>query len=94
MGVSIILIGPRGGETNITPGWRSMMYGLMMDEFQTGGNFLFGKEDVPTLRRLATEQRKGEKEPPFDWAADIQESFNKIIANIEKYDRALVECYH
>lgn len=94
MGVSIILIGPRGGETDITPGWRSMMYGLMMDEFETGGNFWFIHEDLPRLHKIAEQQRKGEREPPFDWADDIKASFDKIIAAVEKYGKVLVECSH
>lgn len=94
MGVSIILVGPRGGETNITPGWRSMMYSLMLDRFCTGGDFLFHKADIPDLRDLADNQRKGIEDPPFDYSDDIKESFEKIIAAVEKHGRAVVECSH
>lgn len=92
MGVLITLVGPRGGLVDITPGWRSKMYGLLSGEFGNSGDFLFHTRDVPQLQHLADNQCKGESEPPFDWVQDIHDSFMKIITQIEKHDRAVVEC--
>jgi len=92
MGVSIML-----GKKNITPGWRSMMYSLMTDNFgcihnQEGAHFLFMDFDIPTLMHIAKKQYKGEKDKPFDYAKDIEESFNKIIKVVQRKGEARVSC--
>jgi len=92
MGVSIML-----GKKNITPGWRSMMYQLMIDNFgcihtQNGAEFIFVDYNIPTLMHIAKKQYKGEKEKPFDYAEDIEKSFNKIIKTIQKKGEARVSC--
>jgi hypothetical protein len=89
MGVSIIM----NGRTNVTPGWRSMMHSLILDEFGSSCVRLY-RDDIPALERLRDTQMRGRNDPPFDWSRDIEASFNKIIGNIKKRgDKGtLVEC--
>lgn len=88
MGVSIYV----NGEC-ITPGWRSMMYQLLLDEFGSGSPALY-EEDIPYLEKLRDNQYKGEKDPPFDWSQDIANSFNKIIDAIKDKGYAAVQSRH
>lgn len=93
MGVSIFLKGK-----SITPGWRSMMFDLLYENFQSvvpadgERRFLLFKSDLPQLRAVKKKQRKGDKEPPFDWSDDIADSFDKIISEIKKNGEAQVDC--
>ena len=89
MSVSIIM----NGRTNITPGWRSMMHSLLLDEFGRSC-FRVYPDDIPALERLRDTQMKGRKEPPFDWSRGIETAFDKIIANIKKRGAkgTLIEC--
>ena len=84
MGVSISLNG-----RDITPGWRSMMYQLILDEFGTGSPYL-DKSDIPSLERLRDEQRRGSEDPPFDYSEEIAGCFNVIIEAIEKTGTAAI----
>lgn len=85
MGVSI-----RIGKEDITPGWRSMMHGLLLDNFQCINTrmgttvFYFTKDDIRALDVIAMNQYRGEKEPPFDYSKDIYDSFQKIIKKLMK----------
>ena len=93
MGCSIILIGPRGGQTNITPGWRTKMHGIITREFGrlVASGIHFTRDDSPKLRQAAMQQCKGESPPPFDWSEEIYDSFHKIIGQVEKHGGATVE---
>jgi len=94
MGVSISI-----GKKDITPGWRSMMYQLLLDNFgyiQTGYSveFILMDYDVPTLKHIKKHQYKDIKEKPFDYATDIEQSFDEIIKIIEKKGEARITCRH
>lgn len=89
MGVSIML--GRGHHwTNISPGWRSMMVSLMQDTFGAHNPLYFTERNIPTLQMLAERQRKGHREPPFDWSDEIEDSFNDIIREIRREGDAIV----
>jgi hypothetical protein len=91
MGVHLeMLVWGRKKPVDITPGWRSMMHGLLYDEGLIG---LVTCEDVPVLRRLAKDQLKGEREPPFDWAQDIADNINAIADAVEKHGHVIVEAH-
>lgn len=86
MGVSIILDGK-----NISPGWRSKMHGLLIEGFGSG-TVRLDTTDIEELERLRDNQRKGEDPPPFDWAQDIADAFDKIIARIREKGVVHVDC--
>lgn len=86
MGVSILLNGK-----DITPGWRSMMHGLIREEFGTS-DLILSPSDLTALERLRNTQCKETKEPPFDWSQDIAEAFDKIIGRIKKRGSATIRC--
>jgi hypothetical protein len=75
---------------DITPGWRSMMHGLLLDGFGTGSPYLT-KQDIPTLIQLRDKQLKGFKPAPFDWSQEIADTFDKIIARLKKRGSATIE---
>lgn len=87
MGCSIML----DEKENITPGWRSMMRSLIADSFGPQTIYRFDPSDVQELKRLGEEQYKGVKDPPFDWAEDIRDSFETIVARVEKKGSAIVD---
>ena len=79
----------------ISPGWRSAAYNMLRNVREPiapddDAVFIFGPADVDALRLQRDTQRKGECEPPFDWADDIAAMFDKIIAEIEKRGRVEV----
>jgi hypothetical protein len=71
----------------ITPGWRSMMHQLLLD------NNLYGqldKSDIPTLLEVGRKQMRGVKDPPFDHADDIQKAFQSLVRAIRKHGSIVV----
>lgn len=82
MGVSIGWQTVIGRTHWITPGWRSMMHQLLID------NDLYGdldRRDIPLLLKVGREQRKGIAEPPFDYADDIRKAFQSIARAIRRH---------
>lgn len=77
-------------EIGLDIGWGSMFASLLRDYIGEpkytlgGGAYYLDSGDVEGLKTLARKQRKGSKEPPFDWSDDIKSSTDKIIAQIEK----------
>lgn len=71
----------------ITPGWRSKMHGLLLDNGLYGQ---LGKSDIPTLRRVGHDQRKGVEPPPFDYSDDIRAAFDKLVRAIRKHGQIVV----
>ena len=84
MGVSILMNGK-----DITPGWRSMMHGLLLDGFGTGSPYLT-RSDIPALIELRDKQRREVEEGPFAWSQEIADTFDRIIARIRKRGSATV----
>lgn len=91
MGVSIYMNGK-----NITPGWRSMLYQMLLDNFGTGSPLL-GKSDISKLTELRDKQYLGSEhpseQPPFNYSPEIAEKFGMIIARIKKRGSAQIESY-
>jgi hypothetical protein len=90
MGVTLEMTIGNRKPVDVTPGWRSMMYGLLDDEGLIG---YIDTADIPALKKLAETQRKGEREPPFDWAQDIHDELMKIVAAVEKHGTVLIEAH-
>lgn len=63
-------------------GWRSMLYGLLLDAGMIG---ILDEGDVEKLREIAENQCKESKEPPFDWSQDIADALGKLIEAIQKH---------
>lgn len=81
MGVSIWYRTHTGKRVNVTPGWRSMMMSLLEE------NGLLGELDsshVALLREIGEQQLRGQADPPFDYADDIKEMFERMAVDIEK----------
>ena len=76
MGVNISIRTKRNAEIDLNPGWRSMMEVLLRENNLIGE---VNKSDIPRLREIRDTQMKGERDPPFDWAQSIADSFDKII---------------
>lgn len=88
MGVSIYYETPRGKRVDITPGWRSMMWSLLLDNGLTGS---LTYTDIESVMRVATEQnRGGEEKPPFDWCLEIAAKMYELIEAIRKYKTVTV----
>lgn len=71
----------------VTPGWRSMMHQLLLD------NNLYGqldKSDIPLLLKLGREQMKGIKDPPFDYSDSIHAAFKALARAIRKHGSIVV----
>ena len=81
MGVSITLETKRGKEIDITPGWRSMMWSLLLDYGLVGR---LTDDDLTLLVQARDNQRTGERNSPFSWSQDIADSFDQIIAAIKR----------
>ncbi len=90
MGVSILLRTPKGKEIDVTPGWRSMMYGLLNERGLA--NCDLDETDIPALQEAANQQEKGRRDPPFDYASDIADSFQKIINAIREHGWVTIRC--
>lgn len=88
MGVSLEWRPAKGGKWRyINVGWRSMLYNLLFDAGMLGD---LDAGDIEPLQEIATQQRKGIGDPPFDWSQDIHDEIGKIIAAIQKYGNVSV----
>lgn len=87
MGVSIGYQPIEPKTTWITPGWRSMMHQLLLDNNLYG---LLDKNDIPLLLKIGKEQCKGTRDPPFDYAEDIHAAFRTLVRAIRRHGSVVV----
>lgn len=87
MGVSIGYQVDKSRTTWITPGWRSMMHGLLLENGLYG---ILSREDIPTLLKIGREQCRGNREPPFDYADDTHDAFKSLVRAIRKHGAVTV----
>ena len=64
-----------------------MMHQLLLDNGLYG---TLGKDHIPLLQTVGERQMKGEKDPPFDYAQDIEDAFQSLIAAIRKHEQIIV----
>lgn len=84
----------RTGEkkaVDVTPGWRSAMWSLLLDNGLTGR---LDRNDIPDLIEVRNAQRKGVERAPFDWSQDIADSFDKITDILNKDGTCVVTGTH
>lgn len=92
MGVSISMNGK-----DITPGWRSMLHQMLLDNFGAGSPLFLVSTDIPKLVEMRDKQHRGSNHPhdhpPFDWSHEIADAVDKIIALIKKRGSAQIESF-
>lgn len=91
MGVSIFIEQTSGRRLDVTPGWRSKLHSMLLD------NGLYGhldRGDIPRLCHLALCQRLEEEKMPWAWSGEIAEKCFKIVRYIERCGSATVWYEH
>lgn len=88
MGVTIYYETTRGKRVDITPGWRSMLWKMLIDNGLTG---CVGLEDVPVIKELAKKQNRGDADPPFDWSLEIAGKLYLLAEAIQKHKTVTVK---
>lgn len=96
MGVSLIyrIVSKDGEESaplDIHVGWRSMMRQLLDDHCLMGLNTT---ADIPELQKLARDQLRGQRRPPFDWAEDIEAACLNLIAELNEHGMIKIEAWY
>lgn len=96
MGVTVCYrrVAPNGemsGLHDLEVGWRSMFRELLDDHCLLGINT---EADIPALERLAVDQHKGQRQPPFDWCEDIHAACHILISEIKQHGAIQVEALY
>lgn len=87
MGVSIGWQRTEPRTNWLTPGWRSMMHELLMDNGMYG---VLYPSHAPLLREVGDKQMKGLRDPPFDYSDDIKACFEELATALEKHGEIVV----